>query len=138
MESIILLGLFLSIFLSYSILPFFTEAPIIAAIKIFNPLLIFVIALIAASLGGVINYYIGLKGIRRFIPKKNKIKKAESLFKKYGVIALVFLAWLPYIGDPIIITAGILRMPFLRFLLYSSLGRVWYLGLIVFLGVILF
>ena len=132
-----LYGLFLSVFLSYSIIPSFTIAPIIISVNFFNPWLVFFISMLAATLGSITNYYIGLKGIRRFIPDTRKMQKAEKRIKRYGPFALVFLTWLPIIGDPIIVAAGVVKMRFWKFLFYSTLSKIWYLALIIFFGIII-
>ena len=133
-----LFGLFVNIFLSYSIFPTLTEVPIIISLKFFDSLPVFLVALIAATLGSITNYYIGLFGIRKFFPENRKLKKAEKLFNKYGDLAIIFLTWLPFIGDPIILVAGTLKMKFWKFLLYSTISKIWYLGLLVFFGILLF
>lgn len=131
-----LYGLFLSVFLSYSILPSFTIAPVLISVEFFNPWLVFLVSMLAATLGSIVNYYIGLKGIRRFLPDNKTILKAEKRIDKYGPFALIFLTWLPVIGDPIIIAAGVLNMKFWKFLLYSTLSKIWYLALIIFFGIV--
>jgi len=130
-----LYGLFLSVFLSYSVLPSFTIAPILISVGFFNPWLVFLISMFAATSGSIVNYYIGLKGIRRFLPDNKTISKAEERIDKYGPFALVFLTWLPVIGDPIIIASGVLNMRFWKFLLYSTLSKIWYLALIIFFSI---
>ncbi|MEM4357955.1 MAG: VTT domain-containing protein [Candidatus Pacearchaeota archaeon] len=133
-----LLGIFIAVFLSYSFLPISSELSIIPAVKMVNPWLLFLIAIIAATLGSLLNYYIGYKGIRKLMPKKHKLKKAEKFFSKYGLFAVILLSWLPYIGDPLIIVAGTFRMPLLRFLFASTIAKGWYLTLLIFFGLMLF
>lgn len=70
--------------------------------------------------GTVGNYYLG-RYIRRFenkkwFPVKKKyLLKAEKIFKRHGPVTLL-LAWVPFIGDPITIVAGILRVKMWLFL----------------------
>ena len=85
-----LIGLFINIFLSYSVLPTFTEIPIILSINFFSAWDVFFVAVVAATLGSVTNYYIGLKGVRRFMPKSKRFKRAEKLFDMFGPLGLVF------------------------------------------------
>jgi len=133
-----LAGLFLNIFLSYSILPTFTEIPIVISLNFFSPVSIFLVAIIAATLGSITNYYIGLKGIRRFMPKEKNLQKADNFFRRWGPIALVFLTWLPFVGDPLFVVAGTLKMKFWKFLLYSTIAKVWYFLILIFFGGLLF
>ncbi len=86
-------------------------------------------------LGSVINYYIGKKGVDYLLYNKkitvDRMKKSELLFKKYGVFALL-LSWVPIIGDPLTLLAGVLHYDFKKFLLavfIAKFGR--YLLLIV-------
>ncbi len=148
-----LIGLFISVFLSYSILPSATIVPIIITLGFFNPWIVFFISLVAATFGSILNYYIGLKGIRsvarflsshprlkwlrKYLPTYETVKKAEVRIDKYGPWALLFLTWLPVIGDPIIVAAGVLKMNFWKFLVYSTFSKMWYLQLIIFFGVVL-
>lgn len=137
-ESYGLLGLFVNIFLSYSILPTLTEVPIVASLGFFDPWTVFVVAVTAATLGSITNYLIGFYGVRRFMPENKKIKKAEKTINKWGPVGLVLLTWLPFIGDPIIIAAGTLRMNFWKFLFYSTVAKIWYLSVIIFFGGLIF
>ncbi|MCK4589500.1 MAG: DedA family protein [Nanoarchaeota archaeon] len=129
-----LLGLFINVFLSYSILPSLTALPVVAAVNFFNPWIVFFVSLVAATFGSITNYYIGAKGIRRFLPENKKLKNAEKRIDKWGPLGLALLSWLPIVGDPLIIAAGLLKMDFWKFLLYSTIAKIWYLGLIIFFG----
>ena len=133
-----LYGLFLSVFFSYSIIPSFTVAPMLVAVEFFSAWTVFIVSIIAATLGSITNYYIGLKGIRRFFPNDKHMSKAEEKINRFGPYALIFLTWLPIVGDPIIIAAGVLKMDFWKFLLYSTLSKIWYLALIIFFGITIF
>ncbi len=129
-----LIGLFVNVFLSYSILPSLTAVPVALSLNFFNPWIVFAVSLVAATLGSITNYYIGLKGVNRFMPENKKIKKAEQRIVKWGPFALVALTWIPILGDPMIIAAGIVKMKFWKFMLYSTIGKIWLLGLIIFFG----
>lgn len=64
-------------------------------------------------LGACTTYLIGLWGADFFISKLLRISpetsnKAQTVFKKWGVWAL-FFSWLPFIGDPLCLAAGILK-----------------------------
>ena len=59
-----------------------------------------------------------------FIPfKKNKINIAAKRFNKFGVWSLLF-TWIPVIGDPLTLVAGILRVNFLLFIILVTIGKV--------------
>ncbi len=131
-----LFGLFLVNFLSYSIIPLPSEAATVFSAIIFNPYITFVVAFVGATVGTLTNYYIGLKGIRKFMPeKKSKTRKrANEIFRKYGNVGILFFSWLPIIGDPLTIVAGSFKMNFWKFLVYTSVGKAVYIALTIILG----
>src|SRR4051812_38380888 len=57
---------------------------------------------------------------QRLLPP-DKRAKIEDNFHKYGVLVLLFARFLPAIRSPIFIMAGIMRVPFTRFLLADGL-----------------
>ena len=134
-----LLGIFIGTFLSYSILPLPSEPILILGINFFNPYAVLFVSLLGSTLGSISNYFIGLRGIRTFLIKRasKKEKKARKLFKKWGPISIVLFSWLPIIGDPLFIIAGTLKMKFWKFLLYSTLGKLWYFILLIWFGSVL-
>jgi len=57
---------------------------------------------------------------------KNKFRPGHAdytYFKKYGIWSLL-LAWVPVIGDPLTIIAGVLRVKFLTFLTLVSISKI--------------
>lgn len=86
--------------------------------------------LFSASLGNIIgsciNYALGLWA-RDYVETKHlesrSWQKANRWFQYYGSWTLLF-AWLPIIGDPLTLMAGISRVRFLWFLLLVSIGKV--------------
>ena len=121
------IALFISAFLAATILPFSSEAAFILAIQ--NGMSNFN-ALIYASSGNtlaiIVNYYLGYF---LYTKTKEKLLSAKvgrhsyNLGHKYGYVALL-LSWLPIIGDPITIVAGLLRLKFVWFVLISGSLRV--------------
>ena len=67
-------------------------------------------------LGTVINYFFGTWIGKKWLEKKiNKSsKRVYKIAVKYGWWSL-FLSWLPFIGDPVTIVAGVLRWNFIVF-----------------------
>jgi len=89
-----LIGYFLGIFISYSIIPLPSDAAILVAGALYNPIFLFVITFISATLGSITSYYIGLKGLRLFVKRKINPKKellAERIFQKWGPLSLFLL-----------------------------------------------
>lgn len=122
--------LFSSAFLSATLLPLQSEAVLVTLLlqeKYWVSLL-----LISASLGNVlgscVNWYLGIKieqyKDRKWFPVSEKnMQKAEAIYQKYGYWSLL-LSWVPIIGDPITLIAGLLKENFARFLLMVSLAKI--------------
>lgn len=121
-------GLFLASFLAATILPFSSEVILgVLLTHDFSPYVTVFAATTGNVLGSVVNYGLGILGSRILFKKFFKIsnpeiKKAENRFKKYGVFSLLF-AWVPIIGDPLTVAAGILRINFMVFLFLVSIGK---------------
>ncbi len=77
--------------------------------------LLFICATVGNTLGSVINYIIGLKGVdyltQKGYAKQKYLNSADQLFDKYGAWALL-LSWVPVVGDPITFVAGALKYSF--------------------------
>ena len=54
--------------------------------------------------------------------KRNSLAKAEAWYGKYGRWSLL-LSWMPVVGDPITLVAGILREPFLSFIAIVAVAK---------------
>ena len=121
------LALFVTAFMAATILPFSSEAAFIVALKNDMPTLN---VMLAASSGNVLaivfNYYLGY-----FLYEKTKTKllnsrvgkKSYEYGHKYGYFALL-LSWLPLIGDPLTLVAGLVRLEFVWFVLIAGSLRV--------------
>ena len=87
-------------------------------------------ALFFASLGNVLaivfNYYLGYffyEKMHNNLQKSSFGRKALTLSKGYSYLLLP-LSWLPLIGDPLTIVAGLLRVKFVWFLVVAGGLRV--------------
>ncbi len=121
--------LFISAFGAATLLPLQSEAVLIGLLvqgKAHAGLLILV-ATLGNVLGSCINWWFGLK-IEDFKDKKwfpistARMLQAQKIYKKYGFYSLL-LSWLPIIGDPITLIAGLMRESFLRFLLLVTVAK---------------
>ncbi|SFV59642.1 probable membrane protein YPO3302 [hydrothermal vent metagenome] len=119
--------LFSTSFLAATILPFSSEAALIAAL---HEGLLPTTALLAASSGNVaaiiFNYALGYFLYEKMHTKLHASKtgkKAYRLGHRYGYYAML-LSWLPIIGDPLTIVAGVVRLNFWYFLLIAGSLRV--------------
>jgi membrane protein DedA with SNARE-associated domain len=101
------------------------------------------IAGVAGNLAGSwIAYAVGLYGGRPFTDKYGKyvllrhhhVELAERWFAKYGPAAVFFSRMLPIVRTFISLPAGIARMPFWKFTLYTVLGCVPWVFFLGWLG----
>ena len=123
------LGIFIASFLAATVLPLSSE--IVLSILLVNGLnapLLVAVATVGNVLGALVNYMLGYSGGILF---KRKISTASAgdldaslaRFEKYGTISLLF-AWLPVIGDPLTVAAGILRVNITLFILLVTAGKL--------------
>jgi len=92
-----------------------------------NPYAIVAIATIGNVLGSMITYGMGRLGNEAVHKKwlrmdETRVAQAERWFTQYGQPSLLF-AWLPIIGDPLCLVAGLLRSPIWIFLILVTLGK---------------
>ena len=124
-----LLGLFLASFLAATILPFSSEAVLVAMVLGgWSGQSLLVVASVGNTLGGLTNYAIG-----RWIPERKLVKrlgiepdKAErwrSFAQRYGAWGAL-LCWLPVIGDPIALALGVFRTNFIWTAVLMFVGKM--------------
>jgi membrane protein DedA with SNARE-associated domain len=96
-------------------------------------------------IGSWIAYFLGRFGGRAFLEKHGKfffvaeeeLKKADRWFMKYGELTVFVTRMLPLVRTFISLPAGISKMNFVRFSIYSFIGSIpWCLGL-AYLGKVL-
>jgi len=123
------LGLFAASFLAATILPLSSEVVLTALL--FNglsPVMLVAVATTGNVLGSITNYALGYWGSKEVVKRWLKISeaefvKAEQRFTKYGMLSLLF-AWVPIIGDPITVVAGILRIRLSWFVVLVAIGKL--------------
>jgi len=112
-------SLFISAFLAATILPLSSElllASLILSGK-YNLMGLWFYATLGNVTGSIINWFLG-----RYFTGFFSHERAREIFVKYGIWTLLF-AWMPIIGDPLTIIAGIFRVPFLLFTILVFLGK---------------
>ncbi len=123
------LGLGVSACIAATLLPMQSEAALVALLAL-EPRAVYSLVL-AASLGNVlgsqINWWLGTQlqrwQTRRWFPVSVKqLERAQHWYQRYGRWSLL-LSWLPIVGDPITLIAGVLREPFWRFTLLVTLAK---------------
>ena len=104
----------------------------------FNLVLVGLAGALGCLVGSVVAYWVGAVGGRPFVERYGKyvlitrhdLDVADRFFKKYGQAAIFISRLLPVVRTFISLPAGISRMNFARFCLYSFLGSVpWCLAL---------
>jgi membrane protein YqaA with SNARE-associated domain len=86
-----------------------------------------VVASIGNVLGSVINYALGysvhrFKDRRWFPASPQQMDRAQAFYAKWGRYSLL-ASWVPIIGDPITVVAGVLRDRFLVFLILVAIAK---------------
>ncbi len=104
----------------------------------FNLVLVGLAGALGCLIGSVVAYWVGVWGGRPFVERYGKyvlisrhdLDVADRFFTKYGQAAIFISRLLPVVRTFISLPAGISRMNFARFCLYSFLGSVpWCLAL---------
>lgn len=123
------LGLFLAAFGAATLLPMQSEAVLVGMLLsdryVISTLL--AVAIVGNVLGSVLNWVLGrcverFRHRRWFPVSEAKLAKAQQSYLRYGHWSLL-LSWVPIIGDPLTVVAGVMREPFWRFLLIVTLAK---------------
>jgi len=123
-------GLFLSALVAATVLPAQSEA-VLAALVLAGEQPIWALVLVASVgnvSGSVINWLLG-RGLTSFRDKPwfpasaTSLARAEAHYKRYGRWSLL-LSWVPIIGDPITVVAGVLRESIWVFLALVTVAKV--------------
>ena len=126
----IYLSLFTIAFLAATILPFSSELTLagLIATSNYDNLSLLIVASFGNILGSVVNWVLGFYSrnltIKKwFLIENKKIENASKWFIKFGKFSLLF-AWVPVIGDPLTLVAGLFRVKFTEFLILVTIGKV--------------
>ncbi len=118
----LLVGLFFAAFLAATLLPGSSEAAlagVLATGKTSTGMAI-VVATIGNTLGSCVNWIIGrffakFQAKRWFPIGPDKFDRYSAWYRRWGVWSL-FISWMPVIGDPLTVIAGVARTPLLLFI----------------------
>ena len=121
------LYMLLSAFISATLIPLGSEALLLYNLTIeLNIYYLLLCATIGNTLGSMLNYYFGCKGeiylIKNDYISNNKILKYKYYFNKYGFVTLLF-SWLPIVGDPITLIAGLLKYNIKKFIIIVLIAK---------------
>ena len=123
-----LIGLFCSSFLSATLIPFPSEGILIGFFLAGSPIIpALIIATIGNFLGGLTNYYLGRLGgseilHRKFKLNEIKLEKWEKRLSKWGIYLGLF-AWLPFVGDPMIVALGFFKVKVVPLSIMMFIGK---------------
>lgn len=116
LENLGLLGLFIGNVLAATVVPFSSDALYIAVLAVIKrPLACFLVGTAGNWIGSLVTYYMGRLGKWEWIEKWFKVKpetleKQQQKVSKYGVW-LALIAWVPIIGDVLVIALGFYKTP---------------------------
>ncbi|GLS37951.1 membrane protein [Mesorhizobium tianshanense] len=123
-------GLFLVAFAAATILPAQSEAALagLLATGSFSPAMLVLVASIGNVLGSAVNWGLG-RGVERFRDRPwfplrpATLSRATTWYRRYGKWSLL-LSWMPIVGDPLTVVAGVLREPLWSFVAIVALAKV--------------
>lgn len=123
------IGLFFAAFGAATLLPLQSEALLVGLLLNGQHWMwsLLAVATLGNVLGSVVNWWLG-RGIERFRHRRwfpvspRHLEKARRHYQRYGHWSLL-LSWVPIIGDPLTLVAGVMREPFGRFLLIVTLAK---------------
>jgi len=120
--------LFFSALISSTLFPGGSEAVLLYRLHEGGDAMVLVlVATVGNVLGSLITYAMGRLGNEAVHRKwlrmdEEKVARAEHWFRKYGQVSLVF-AWLPIVGDPLCLVAGLLKSPMIWFVVLVTIGK---------------
>jgi len=91
------------------------------------PLLLWLAATSGNVTGSLINWWLGgqvarFSGKRWFPATPEQMQRAELWMRKFGPFALL-LSWVPVVGDPLTLVAGMLKMRLALFVLLVTIAK---------------
>jgi membrane protein DedA with SNARE-associated domain len=102
-----------------------------------------VVATVAAIIGSLIDYYIGLKGIEALTKRKilgralfsvDQLTFADKWFNRYGSITIFLARLVPGIRTLISFPAGATKMPLAKFVVFTTAGCILWNTLLIYVG----
>lgn len=122
--------LFVSAFLSATLLPGSSEAVLLGLLSAAqgSALALIAVASIGNLAGALVNWVLGRSVMlfqdKPWFPLKDATNaRAQAWFARYGIWSLL-LSWVPVIGDPLTLIAGVMRVRLATFVVLVGIGKV--------------
>ncbi|CAN5440133.1 YqaA family protein [soil metagenome] len=122
-------ALFVAALIAATVLPMQSEGVLVALLLSgHSPIVSVAVASLGNVLGSVINWLLG-RGIERFRHRRwfpvseASLSRAQAWYRKVGKWSLL-MSWLPVVGDPLTMVAGIMREPLPGFIVLVAIGKV--------------
>lgn len=132
-------SLFITGFIAATLFPASSEVLLLALLaQGLSPFWLWTAATLGNTLGSCVNWYLGRELLRFqhrswFPISAAALQRATLQFQRYGRWSLL-LAWLPVVGDPLTMVAGVLRVPFRLFVVLVALGKGLRYAILLWLG----
>ena len=117
-----------SAFLAATIVPFASEATLVAAIAAGGAVhWLVAAAALGNTLGATVNWGLGryvehFRDRRWFPADARQLERAQTWFHRYGTWSLLF-AWVPVVGEPLTVIAGTMRVRIVPFVILVAIGK---------------
>jgi len=122
-------GLFGAALAAATILPAQSEAVLVGLLltDAYSPALLLLVASVGNTTGSAVNWLLG-RSVEKFCDKRwfpvdrATLARAQGWYRRYGRWSLL-LSWVPLVGDPLTVAAGMMRESFPVFLLLVALAK---------------
>lgn len=129
MDIAIYASLFLVAFAAATILPLQSELVVVGLLVDGSqpwPAIV-AVASVGNILGSIVNWMLGgsllrFRTMRWFPVNRESLARAENWYRRFGRGTLL-LSWLPFIGDPLTVVAGVLREPLWSFAVLVGVAK---------------
>lgn len=122
------LGLFLAALIAATLLPLQSEAVLVGLLLAgHSPWWLLLVASAGNVLGSLVNWWLG-RGIDRFRERRwfpvgpKAMARAQRWYARHGRWTLL-LSWMPIVGDPLTLVAGVMRERLPVFLLLVTIAK---------------
>lgn len=128
-DLVVYVGLFVLALVAATLLPAQSEAALVGLLLsgTYSTAGLLAAATLGNTLGSLVNWLLG-RSIehyrkRRWFPASaEQLERAQRWYRRYGRWSLL-LSWLPVVGDPLTLVAGVMREPLPSFLLIVALAK---------------